>query len=111
MEGEQTGWVIQQNVRNEAVQVHVNEGQVVRTCSRTDLGIFHFKCFKFGCHTHVNAGIVVRTLSRTDLAWRIPSQIWLSQRGFIYTSCLLHLWVYKYTTCLVTLLMFLHIVR
>ena len=79
MEGEQTGWVIQQNVRNEAVQVHVNEGQVVRTCSRTDLGIFHFKCFKFGCHTHVNAGIVVRTLSRTDLAWRIPSQIWLSQ--------------------------------
>ena len=89
MEGEQTGWVIQQNVRNEAVQVHVNEGLVVRTCSRTDLG-YSISNVSFGCHTHVNAGIVVRTLSRTDLAWHISSQIWLSQRGFIYTSCLLH---------------------
>ena len=67
MEGEQTGCVIQRNVRNEAVQVHVNEELEVRTCSRTNLGIFHVK---FGRHVHVNEGLVnlvVWTLSRADL--------------------------------------------
>ena len=52
MEGERSvDWVIQRNVRNEAVRVHVNEGLRVRTWSRTDLRIFRFK---FGLHAHVN---------------------------------------------------------
>ena len=55
MEGEQTGWVIQRNVRNEAVQAHVNEELEVRTWSRTNLGIFHLK---FGRHIRVNEGLV-----------------------------------------------------
>ena len=40
------------------------KGLVVRTSSRTDLGIFHLK---FGRHVHVNEGLVIWTLSRTNL--------------------------------------------
>ena len=76
MEGEQTGCVIQRNVRNEAVQVHVNEELEVRTCSRTNLGIFHVK---FGRHVHVNEGLV-NLVVWIDFVkgrpWHILSQIW-----------------------------------
>ena len=43
------------------------KGLVVRTSSRTNLGIFHLKFLKFGRHEHVNEGLVVWTLSRTNL--------------------------------------------
>ena len=80
------------------------KGLVVRTSSRTDLGIFHLK---FGRHVHVNEGLaVVWTLSRTnfgvfhlkfgtckrgiigtdlvkDRPWHNPSQIGCHKSGFV----------------------------